>query len=80
MRVTAFLVLVPFAGLSEETETYEYDALGRLVRVERSPEEYVDYEYDPAGNRVATSSPSSAEETIVMVVYDGISIPIVVQP
>lgn len=77
---SALLVLVPFAGFSEETETYEYDALGRLVRVERGPEEHVDYEYDAAGNRIATTSPASPEEKIVMIVYDGITIPIVVKP
>jgi YD repeat-containing protein len=57
--VTAFFLLVAAGGSLAETalNSYEYDALQRLVRVTSSDGSRIDYTYDAAGNmlsRVAT--------------------------
>jgi len=55
------MVLLPLAlslasqSVADQVTRYEYDALGRLVKVERerpgSTVEEAEYDYDPAGNR-----------------------------
>lgn len=44
-------MLCPFSIGQAETVSYEYDALGRLIRVERSDGTQTIYDLDPAGNR-----------------------------
>ena len=36
---------------AEETATYDYDALGRLIQVTKDDDTVIEYEYDAAGNR-----------------------------
>ncbi len=44
------------SGLAQTTETYEYDALGRLVKVDESASgDTAQYTYDAAGNRTQVS-------------------------
>jgi|GEM_PF-3306723 len=46
----------PFALAQSTTDTYEYDALGRLVRVDNSTSgDRAGYDYDAAGNRIAVA-------------------------
>jgi YD repeat-containing protein len=49
-------------------ETYEYDALGRLVKVARDGGGVAEYDYDPAGNRVEVSTTSGSAAGVVVVV------------
>lgn len=55
LAALAAFVVLPTTVSAAETANYTYDALGRVVRVERSggPSngEQADYSYDPAGNR-----------------------------
>ncbi len=51
------VILMPHAK-SEETTTYEYDALGRLVQVSKDDGTVVDYDYDAAGNRQSKETSS----------------------
>lgn len=39
----------------EESETYEYDAAGRLIRVTYAGGLVIEYAYDSAGNRLSRS-------------------------
>ncbi|MAO04759.1 MAG: hypothetical protein CL804_09645 [Citromicrobium sp.] len=60
------LVALPTAAAAQtSTKTYEYDALGRLVKVETSGgqenDTRRDYEYDPAGNRLSVDSTNDAD-------------------
>ena len=59
-------VMPVMASAQPSTKTYEYDALGRLVKVavvggqENDTER--DYEYDAAGNRTSVDSTKDADE------------------
>jgi YD repeat-containing protein len=46
-------------GAALAATTYTYDTLGRLVRVDYAPGNYVVYQYDPAGNRTAVGNSTS---------------------
>lgn len=58
VKNTTLAVLAFTAGLAlssaaaqEPAEEYEYDALGRLIKVNQTDGSAIDYTYDPAGNR-----------------------------
>jgi YD repeat-containing protein len=80
----AFLVLVSIPGpsLADETVTYSYDALGRLIRTVRAggPASGVDaqIQYDPAGNRakltVSGAASSAAPVRVIVVPLNGYTI------
>ena len=64
VSATAATVLVAVSPLAaQETKTYTYDALGRLVAVEESGgpnnQTTTSYNYDPAGNRTQVSTAGS---------------------
>ena len=52
-------MLIATSAVSGETK-YEYDPLGRLVKVTYSDGSTVAYSYDQAGNRVAVTTMASA--------------------
>ena len=68
------LALIPTVATAAESVTYTYDALGRLVRTQRSggPASGVDaqLQYDPAGNRtnVTVSGASSSSPPVRVIV------------
>lgn len=70
----AFLVATPAISFAQSTERFDYDALGRLTRVQ-TPTSITVYSYDAAGNRsvvsVTSSSPPSAAKSRVVVVPSG---------
>ena len=78
--LAVLLLFAPFIAASDTVETFEYDALGRLFRVERNSEELVHYEFDPAGNRVTKTESGAPQSTTVMIYYQGSLIPIQIQP
>lgn len=65
LGLSALLVLPAAAAAQSSTKTYEYDALGRLVKVETNGGQENDtrreYEYDPAGNRLSVDSTKDAD-------------------
>lgn len=58
------------------TITYQYDALGRLVKVVRSDGTYVEYAYDAADNRVTVHAVGTPLKVIVLPLSGFVVIPI----
>ena len=60
-------------GAADAAVTYTYDTLGRLVRVDYAPGNYVVYQYDPAGNRTAVGNattnvpPVAVDDTVTAI-------------
>lgn len=67
--ILSCLILALVAGLAPAATTYDYDQLGRLVRVTYGDGSQIDYSYDLAGNRTARSvtGASSATGTVQIV-------------
>tara|TARA_R100001224_G_C4026956_1_gene151308 strand:+ start:2347 stop:2658 length:312 start_codon:yes stop_codon:yes gene_type:complete len=65
LGLSALLVLPTAAEAQSSIKTYQYDALGRLVKVEttggQENDTRRDYEYDPAGNRLSVDSTKDAD-------------------
>lgn len=70
----ALFMAMPGVSFAQAAERFEYDALGRLIRVQ-SPTSTTVYSYDAAGNRsvvsVTSSSPHPAAKRRVVVVPSG---------
>lgn len=54
--LAAGTVLVTAGGAAAQPTTYQYDALGRLVRVDQGNGGAATYAYDPAGNRTQVNA------------------------
>lgn len=54
---------VEFLNISQPSSSFTYDALGRLVEVEKISSGLTTYEYDDAGNRTLVSSGEGQQET-----------------
>lgn len=72
--IALFLIATPAISFAQAAERFDYDALGRLTRVQ-TPTSTTVYSYDAAGNRsvVSVTSPSSlsAPKRRVVVVPSG---------
>lgn len=71
LSVLPFVVAVPaMAQAGQEQTRYEYDALGRLVKVttETGPrgDTKASYSYDPAGNRTNVKVETSSRRAFVV--------------
>jgi len=54
------LALVAFGTASQADTKYEYDQLGRLIKVEYKNDQGTKYFYDAAGNRASTVTDSTS--------------------
>lgn len=69
----AILAMAFSCGGALAATTYTYDTLGRLVRVDYAPGNYVVYQYDPAGNRTAVGNattnvaPVAVDDTVTVI-------------
>ncbi|WP_299574448.1 RHS repeat domain-containing protein [uncultured Shewanella sp.] len=60
LRLSLILFSLFSAGAESNTETYHYDDLGRLFKVQDSKGKTVNYQYDAAGNRKKVELESSS--------------------
>lgn len=65
-NLCAALVCLCFAA-SASAETYKYDALGRLITVERPGQAAQSFTYDKVGNRTQVGAPSSTNRAPIAV-------------
>lgn len=80
--LAAAALLLPMIQTTGHTDRYEYDALGRLVKVitEVASETQTEaaYAYDPAGNRTqqttVTSAPAPTHAEVIVVPLAGFTI------
>ena len=78
----AYIVALGMIGLgavsiaqTTTSESYEYDALGRLITVTRDLGLSAEYQYDPAGNRTGvTTNRGSGGGAIVVVPLNGYTV------
>nr|WP_295238480.1 RHS repeat domain-containing protein [uncultured Brevundimonas sp.] len=67
----ALFIATPTISAAQTVERFDYDALGRLIRVQ-TPTSTTVYSYDAAGNRsvvsvTSSSLPSAAKRRVVVV-------------
>lgn len=67
----------PTLAAAAETQTYTYDALGRLTKVETSSGRKTEYTYDAANNRTqVTSTGGSSGRVVVLPLLGGLVLPL----
>lgn len=78
MGLAAFCILAsPCAGFAAETQTYTYDALGRLTKVTTSSGRVTEYTYDAANNRTKVQSTGGLSgRVVVLPLLGGLVIPL----
>lgn len=65
------------AATAAETQTYTYDALGRLTKVQSTNGRVTEYAYDAANNRTqVTSTGGSSGKVVVLPLLGGLVLPI----
>jgi len=80
MRRIAMLmaILLSSSAVAQETVTYRYDALGRLVKVEhaggRNEDVAVDLAYDPANNRQTYVVTGQSRRKVAVVPLNGYTV------
>lgn len=76
------LIFITLSAQSQETVTYEYDAIGRLTKVTYGASKVIEYTYDKAGNRTKKITngggppPYSQKKVIVLPIAGFTIIPI----
>lgn len=77
--VTALVLLslssLPHRAAAQTADNYSYDALGRLVRVDRDGALLVEYRYDAVGNRILVRR-NSTVKVVVLPLLGGLVLPI----
>lgn len=64
-------------AMAAETQTYTYDALGRLTKVETTSGRVTQYTYDAANNRTqVTSTGGSSGKVVVLPLLGGLVLPL----
>ncbi len=67
----------PALATAAETQTYTYDALGRLTKVETTGGRVTQYTYDAANNRTqVTSTGGSSGKVVVLPLLGGLVLPL----
>lgn len=67
----------PCLAAAAETQTYTYDALGRLTKVTTTSGRVTDYAYDAANNRTkVTSSGGASGKFVVLPLLGGLVLPV----
>lgn len=67
----------PTLVVAAETQTYTYDALGRLTKVVTSSGRTTEYAYDAANNRTqVTSTGGSSGKVVVLPLLGGLVLPL----
>ena len=70
----ASLVIGTVAAVHAADEVYKYDALGRLIKVERPDGTHIEYDLDKVGNRVEKSVTQESQNSSPVAVNDSASI------
>jgi YD repeat-containing protein len=75
--VALCVVASPMLAVAAETQTYTYDALGRLTKVETTSGRKTEYTYDAANNRTQVSSTGgSSGKVVVLPLLGGLVLPL----
>ena len=70
-------LMAPTLVMAAETQTYTYDALGRLTKVQTSSGRTTEYTYDAANNRTqVTSTGGSSGRVVVLPLLGGLVLPL----
>jgi YD repeat-containing protein len=70
------VLAAPTLVMAAETQTYTYDALGRLTQVKTSSGRTTDYTYDAANNRTQVVSTGGSSRVVVLPLLGGLVLPI----
>lgn len=66
-------MISPALAIAAETQTYTYDALGRLIKVETTGGRVTQYTYDAANNRTQVTS---SGKVVVLPLLGGLVLPL----
>ena len=70
-------MMSPTLTIAAETQTFTYDALGRLTKVETTSGRVTQYAYDAANNRTqVTSTGGSSGKVVVLPLLGGLVLPL----
>lgn len=69
-------VAAPSLGVAAETQTYTYDALGRLTKVTTTSGRVTEYTYDAANNRTKVTSTGGSSRVVVLPLLGGLVLPL----
>lgn len=71
------IMAAPSLAAAAETQTYTYDALGRLTKVQTTSGRVTEYKYDAANNRTqVTSTGGLSGKVVVLPLLGGLVLPL----